>query len=237
MKKKFSDQLDIYFKQAGLSLRQMASLSGIPHQTIHNWLKGSRPRRHTTLSDDLQRLGTTLGLTTDEITLLFQLAGCISDRSKLFDTQEVLMESTFRIPKGWFITGDTLGPRDDYDIGVDPNLTYKKRPCVTIKANPNPSEFVALAQQIKAETYRGKRLRFSTALRSQDVENRAALFMRISGTNDQLLAFDNMRNRYISGTSDWEHYTIVLDVAEQAEDIVLVFYCRWQDRSGWLTFN
>jgi hypothetical protein len=221
MKRKFSEQLGTHVRQAGLSLREMASLSGIPHQTIYNWLKGSQPRRHTSLPDDLHRLGTTLGLTKDEISLLLQLAGCISSRTKLFVRQEASMESIFRIPKGWFITGDFP---EDYDIGVDPSLTYKKQLCVTIKAKPNPGEFAVLAQQIKAEYYHGKRLRFSAALRSQDLENRAALFMRVGGANGKILAFDNMRNRPITGTIDWEHHDIVLDVSEEAEDIVFGFF-------------
>jgi transcriptional regulator with XRE-family HTH domain len=220
MKPNFSDQLDRYVKQSGLSLRQMASSSGISHQTIHNWLKGSQPRWHAALPNDLQRLGHTLGLTQNEIALLLQLAGCISTRYQLV-VQEVSMESTYRIPQGWFITGDAPGDAiDDYEMGVDPNLTYNKKSCVTIKAKPSPGEFAALAQQIKAEAYRGKRLRFSAALKSQEIENRAALFMRISGENGKLLAFDNMRERFITGTTDWERYEIVLDAAEEAEDIV-----------------
>jgi hypothetical protein len=198
----------------------MASLSGIPHQTIFNWLGGSQPRWHTDLPDDIHRLGTILDLTEDEIALLQQLAGCISARSHLFVIQEASMESTFRIPKGWFITGDAP---DHYDIGVDPDLTYQNRPCVTIQARPEPTEFAALAQQIKAEGYRGQRLRFSAVLRSENLENRAALFMRIGGPNDKMLAFDNMRNRFITGTNDWAPYAIVLDVAEEAENIIFGF--------------
>ena len=190
MKQPFSEQLDTYVRQAGLSLRQMAGLSGIPHQTLYNWLKGSQPRRHSALPEDIHRLGDTLGLTQDEISLLLQLAGCISARSHLF-VQETLMESTFRIPKGWLITGDAP---DQYDIGVDPSFTYENRPCVTIKAKPDSIEFAALAQHIKAEAYHGKRLQFSAALCSQDLENRAALFMRVSSLNGKMLAFDNMRN-------------------------------------------
>jgi hypothetical protein len=234
MKSDFVDQLDTFVRQAGLSLRQMANSSGIPHQTIHNWLKGSQPRWHTALPHDLQRLGTTLNLTNNEISLLLQLAGCISARSNLFVIQEVLMESTFRIPKGWFITGDTPSDASDgYDIGVDPTLTYKKRSCVTIKAKLNPSEFAALVQQIKADAYQGKRLRFSAALRSQNIKNRATLFMRISGANAKILAFDNMRNRFITGTIDWEHHDIVLDVAEEAEDIVFGFLLS-QEGQVWM---
>jgi hypothetical protein len=130
------------------------------------------------------------------------------------------MDNDFRIPKGWFITGDDP---DSYDIGVDPSLTYKNRSCVTIKAKSEPSEFAALAQKIKAEAYQGKRLQFSAALRSENLENRAALFMRIGGANGKMLAFDNMRNRFITGTHDWEHHSIVLDVADDAENIVFGF--------------
>ena len=131
------------------------------------------------------------------------------------------MENTYRIPKGWFVTGDAP---DHYEIGVDPTLTYKNYPCVTIKAKPDPIMFAGLAQQIKAEAYHGKRLQFSAALRSQDLLNRAALFMRIRGPNEKILAFDNMRNRYISGTNDWADYAIVLDVVEEAEDILYGFF-------------
>jgi transcriptional regulator with XRE-family HTH domain len=220
MKPEFSGQLDTYVRQANLSLRQMASLSGIPHQTIFNWLRGSQPRWHTDLPDDIHRLGTILDLTEDEIALLQQLAGCISARSHLFVIQEALMESTFRIPKGWFITGDAP---DHYDIGVDPDLTYQNQPCVTIKARPEPTEFAALLQHVKAEAYLGKRLQFSAVLRSENLKNRAALFMRIDGPNGKMLAFDNMRNRFITGTNDWTPHAIVLDVAEEAEDIVFGF--------------
>jgi len=218
MKPNFSDQLDRYVKQSGLSLRQMADCSGISHQTIHNWLNGVQPRWHTALMDDLQSLGNTLGLTKDELNLLLQLAGCISARYQLV-VQEASMASTYRIPQGWFITGDDPADAEDYEIGVDPDLTYKEKPCIIIKAKPSPAEFAGLAQQIKAEAYRGKRLCFSAALRAQDIECRAALWMRISGENGKLLAFDNMRERPVTGTTDWEQHAIVLDVAEEAEDI------------------
>lgn len=217
MNRKFSRQLDTYMRQAGLPLRRVAHQSGIPHQTIFNWLKGTQPRWHVALPEDLQRLGATLGLNDDELTLLLRLAGCLSIRSEWLEVSEVPMENSLRLPKGWFVTGDAP---DKYEIGVDPTLTYETQACVTLKASPDPTEFAALAQMIKAEAYRGKRLQFSAAVRSENVENRAALFMRIGGTHGQMLAFDNMRNRPITGTNAWTHYAIVLDVVEEAENIV-----------------
>jgi hypothetical protein len=48
--------------------------------------------------------------------------------------------------------------------------------------------------------------------------------MRVRDSSGNLLAFDNMRDRFISGTNDWAHYSIVLDVAEDAEDITFGFF-------------
>ena len=214
---KFSGQLDTYIKQAGLPVRRVASQAGIPHQTLYNWLKGTQPRWYDGLPGDLHRLGTTLGLADEEITQLLRLAGSFPARSGLLDEQEASMKHSFRMPKGWDVSGDAP---NRYELGLDPAVTYEDHPCVTIKAGPDPSEFAALCQTIKAGAYHGKRLRFSAAVRSAEVENRAALFMRVGGAGDQLLAFDNMRDRPVTGTNEWAHHAIVLDVAEDAETIV-----------------
>ena len=221
----FAGLLDSYIKQAGLPLRRVANQAGIPHQTLFNWLKGTQPRWHAALPKDLHRLGAALGLADDEITQLLRLAGCVSarppSRSGLFNIQEAQMENSYRIPKGWFAGGDAP---DRYEMGLDPTVTYENRPCVTIKAGPDPNEFAALGQSFKADGYRCKRLRFSAAVRSMDLENMAALFMKVSGANGKDLAFDNMRNRKITGTNDWTHHAIVLNVAEEAENIIFGFF-------------
>lgn len=218
---KFAGLLGAYIQEAGLPLRRVASQAGIPHQTLFNWLNGTQPRWHPALPEDLHRLGAALGLTDDEITLLLRLAGCIPARSGLNNVQEVQMENTYRIPKGWFITGDAP---DKYEMGLDPSITYENHPCVTIVARSDPTDFAGLAQSFKADFYHGKRLRYSAAVRSTDLENRAALFMRVAGANDKLLAFDNMLHRQITSANDWAHHSIVLDVAEEAEEIMLGFF-------------
>lgn len=217
MGQKFSGQLDAFVRQAGLPLRRVAEMAGIPHQTIFNWLKGSQPRWHAGLPHDLLRLGSTLGLNDEEIRRLLRLSGCIPAGADLLDGLEVHMNETLRIPKGWFVTGDAP---EYYTIGVSPELTYQGCPCITIQGGTAPASFAALAQMIKAEAYRGKRLQFSAAVRCEQVSNRAALFMRISDASGRLLAFDNMRSRPITGSSDWTRYAIILDAAESAEEIL-----------------
>lgn len=217
MKYKFSTQLETYIQQAGLPLRRVARQSGIPHQTIFNWMKGSQPRWHNALPSDLQRLGATLGLNDDEVSLLLRLAGCLPASSDFLYLQERSMDSSLQIPKGWFVTGDAP---EKYEIGLDPEVQYHEHPCVTIKSRPYPVEFAALAQMIKADAFHHKRVQFSAAIKTKEVENRAALFMRISGSNGKMLAFDNMRNRAIQGTTDWATHSIVLDVQGDAETIL-----------------
>ena len=214
---KFAGQLGAYIHRADLPVRRVAIQAGIPHQTLYNWLGGTQPRWHAALPWDLHRLGATLGLTDGEIDHLLRLAGCIPPQTEAFDGKESRMNYSLRIPKGWAVAGDAPYK---YEMGLDPTLSYDNRPCITIKSGPEPSEFAALCQTFKAGPYRGKRLRFSAAVRTADVENRAALFMRVAGADDKLLAFDNMRDRPISGSNEWDHHAVVLDVAEDAEIIV-----------------
>ncbi len=100
MEQKFSGQFDAYLRQASLTLRQTASLSGIPHQTLFNWLKGAQPRWHAALPEYLQRLGAALNLAEDKVRLLQHLAVCVSARAGLFAMQEVPIQGLMRIPKG-----------------------------------------------------------------------------------------------------------------------------------------
>ena len=53
----FAAQLSDHIKQAGLPVRRVADQAGLPHQTLYNWLRGTRPRWHPALPEDLRRLG------------------------------------------------------------------------------------------------------------------------------------------------------------------------------------
>jgi hypothetical protein len=69
--------------------------------------------------------------------------------------------------------------------------------------------------------FRGKRIRFSAYAKSAKVTGWAGLWMRVDGDGKahEVLAFDNMQGRPIEGTTDWKHYEIVLDVAEESKAI------------------
>jgi hypothetical protein len=64
--------------------------------------------------------------------------------------------------------------------------------------------FGTLMQTFKADSFRTKRIRFSGYVRSKEVMDWAGLWLRVDGSNGgEMLAFDNMQDRPIKGTTDW----------------------------------
>ena len=96
--------------------------------------------------------------------------------------------------------------------------TAESRAVTSRHARRRPTGFGALSQFIRADDYRGKRVRFSAYVKTHDVSaasSGAGLWMRVDG-NGGILAFDNMQNRPIMGTTDWKLVSVVLDVPNDA---------------------
>ena len=84
--------------------------------------------------------------------------------------------------------------------------------------------FAAITQIINAEKYRGKRLRFSGNIESESVEEEAFLLLSVNaGGPDYSVSSGSMKNRRISGTSNRQNHSIILDVAENALGIFMSF--------------
>ncbi len=77
-----------------------------------------------------------------------------------------------------------------------------------------------MMQMFKAKNYRNKRMRFSAYVRSEGIDAWAGLWMRVDGPiQHKWLGFDNMQNRPIKGTTDWQKYAVVLDVPSESVNI------------------
>ena len=74
-------------------------------------------------------------------------------------------------------------------------------------------------QQFSADRFLGKRVRFAAFVKAQDVEGWEGLWMRLDGRFSVTLKLDNMQNRSIRGTSEWNLYSCVLDVPPETEVI------------------
>jgi hypothetical protein len=88
-------------------------------------------------------------------------------------------------------------------------------------------------QQFSAAQYAGKRVRLSAWVKSENANDWAGLWMRVdNGTKS--VAFDNMQDRAIKGTSDWQNYAVVLDVPKDATGI---FFGILVSKSGTVWLN
>jgi RNA polymerase sigma factor (sigma-70 family) len=121
--------------------------------------------------------------------------------------------------KHWTMTG--AAPHD-YELVLADELHEGGRVAVLRSKVKSPRDFGAICQVISAEDYRSRRIRFSARMRAVNVGGWAGLWMRVDGRHVQEpLAFDNMEERSLRGTTDWQPHVIVLDVAPEAEAIYL----------------
>ena len=62
-------------------------------------------------------------------------------------------------------------------------------------------------------------MRLTAWVKSENVADWAAVWMRVDGPGGTQLAFDNMQKRPIKGTTDWTKVEIVLDCAAEAQNL------------------
>ncbi len=72
-------------------------------------------------------------------------------------------------------------------------------------------------QQIKADEYRSKHVRFTASIKTRAVDGFAILWLRVDGPGN-VEVLDNMTapKRYLQGDNDWVESSLVLDVPEGA---------------------
>lgn len=116
-------------------------------------------------------------------------------------------------PRGWFLAGSQ--PKS-YETGTE----YTGKPSAFLKSTATEpiKGFGTLMQSFAADNYKGKRIRFTASVKSQDVKDWSGLWMRVDKGRESV-AFDNMQNRAIKGTTDWKEYVVTLDVPGDATGI------------------
>ena len=120
--------------------------------------------------------------------------------------------------EGWSITGSHAG---EYELKATNERVDGKRVAELRCKVEHPGGFGAQVQTFSAEEYLGKRVRFSGLLRTESVEGWAGLWMRVDAKEVAHLAFDNMQDRSLTGTTEWTRCEIVLDVAPEAARVLV----------------
>lgn len=118
-------------------------------------------------------------------------------------------------PQPWFKNGlqpavEQCGGGTDTALGV-PNLT--------LKCDAAVGGFVGVMQRLDAEQYKNQRVRFSALVKTDGVDDWGGLWMRVDEAEKKGVAFDNMQNRPLKGTTEWAPYSVVLDVSASAQGV------------------
>ena len=119
--------------------------------------------------------------------------------------------------KHWLITGTAP---DKYKTGIDRTVFHTGTASAFIQSEEEefvPDEYATIMQQFRAERFLGKRVRFSAFVKALEVEGWSGLWLRLDGKFSVTLKLDNMQNRPIKGTINWNLYSCVLDVPEETE--------------------
>lgn len=108
----------------------------------------------------------------------------------------------------------------NYEMNLEKNSESSSQNIFTIKSVKSKIEgFGTLMKTIKSDLYKGKTVKMSAYVKSEKVKSWAGLWMRVDYYSTEVMAFDNMHNRAIKGTTDWEKYEIVLFVPKDATSI------------------
>jgi hypothetical protein len=108
----------------------------------------------------------------------------------------------------------------EYAMGTDASMTRDGQASTFIKNKvPDPASWGSTAQTIPVDDVRGKRLMVSGYIKTTNVAHYAEYWVRIDGANHQVLTYDDMSNRPLSGTADWRAFAIVLEVPENATNV------------------
>ena len=120
------------------------------------------------------------------------------------------------VPRGWILAGSKPA---EFAVGVDASQAYQGHASAYLKSKETSVDgFGTLMQTIVADQYKGKRVRLSGLVKSEEVLGWAGLWMRVD-QGGSMVAFDNMQDRPIKGTTGWQLYDVVLDVPKDATGI------------------
>ncbi|WP_155593349.1 helix-turn-helix transcriptional regulator [Lysinibacillus cavernae] len=131
--------------------------------------------------------------------------------------EEKMMELNEHV-SGWMLSG--ANP-ELYKFHTDDKVFHSgKRSGVIYStiASGNNGQFATMMQGFQAAEYKGKRLKMSCYLKTADA-TKCGAWMRIDNGTGDTIQFDNMDQRSVTGTTEWNHYSIVLDVPEEGYSI------------------
>lgn len=147
-------------------------------------------------------------------TLLLLFISCSGSAQEQFPKMNLDFEAVDDDrPVGWLDFGN-----GDYVLAVDDQEAQSGKQSVSIESAGGKGDYHAWSYTIPAK-YEGQKIKLTGYLKTENVaDGWAGLWLRL----DPRVAFDNMEQRGITGTTDWKQYEIELDYdSKKVTDIVL----------------
>ncbi len=127
-----------------------------------------------------------------------------------------------KAPPGWIYSATD---EDDYEVGIDTNEKHSGTKCGYLKSVvTNPKPFGNLSSWFTPEDYLEKRMRMTAWVKTELTQGKAQLWLRIDGdwktASQKPGCFDNMDDRPITGSTNWNKYELVVDIPQTTTNIV-----------------
>ncbi len=140
----------------------------------------------------------------------------------------ITMQQQFDVTEGTVTPAGWTGESGAYFlVGTDTNVKHGGNASAFIKSkfNEERNAGTGLVQYLKADVYRGKRVRLSGWVKGTVGFGMAYPWMRVTADHQQgeWLSYDNRVGEGFVVRSDWTSFTIVLDVPERAAAISIGF--------------
>jgi erythromycin esterase len=117
-------------------------------------------------------------------------------------------------PKFWMAGG--VG----YQVAIDKTGVNSGEACLRLESVSTNRTFGVATSYFPVEIARGKKLRYTGYIKTQDVKDGyAGLWWRVDVQQKPSFAFDNMAERGPKGTTEWKEYAIELDIPEEGSNI------------------
>lgn len=138
----------------------------------------------------------------------------------------VAMSSTYPAPAGtaagepprhWSVEGVYL---HQYEVAVDRAVVHSGGASGTIRSVISEPQALwghcSLMQRLRANGYRGQRLRMSAYVRTEDVAGQVNLWVRTVGPERQVLSLGDVHDRPLRGTNHWRPVEVIVHVPEDS---------------------
>ncbi|HYV91447.1 MAG TPA: S41 family peptidase [Chitinophagales bacterium] len=152
--------------------------------------------------------------------LLFVLLSALSYAQSPFNLNFETLNDDKITPAGWDLSSKRSGAKTCI-VQLDSTVIYEGKYSLSISSDPNSElKYFGECDYAIPAQYAGKKIELRGYLKTENVGSKgfAGLWMRIDQYDD-LLEFDNMEKRKITGTHDWQRYAITLPLDDEATEI------------------